>query len=137
MTEIAAQLNSEGYRTPKLRKGYTTTSVRKLVSRCGLTSEPIRLGQLEAGEWSLADLTREIQVPADWLHRWALTGRVCCRQIPPRDLWVIWADGQGSTAVAGACSFDGHSGILASRESKRILFITIIIRGLNREATGL
>ena len=94
MTEIAAQLNSEGYRTPKLRKRYTTTSVRKLVSRCGLTSEPIRLGQLEAGEWSLADLTREIQVPADWLHRWALTGRVCCRQIPPRDLWVIWADGR-------------------------------------------
>jgi hypothetical protein len=35
--EVAARLNSEGYRTPRSRKGYTSTSVRKLLSRCGLT----------------------------------------------------------------------------------------------------
>jgi DNA invertase Pin-like site-specific DNA recombinase len=31
--EVARQLNAEGYRTPHSRKGYTSTSVRKLLSR--------------------------------------------------------------------------------------------------------
>src|SRR5262249_27056424 len=31
--EVARQLNREGYRTPRSRKGYTATSVRKLLSR--------------------------------------------------------------------------------------------------------
>jgi DNA invertase Pin-like site-specific DNA recombinase len=35
--EVALQLNKEGYRTPMSRKGYTSTSVRKLMSRRGLT----------------------------------------------------------------------------------------------------
>ena len=35
--QIAAQLNGEGYHTPRSRKGYTSTSVRKLLSRCELT----------------------------------------------------------------------------------------------------
>jgi hypothetical protein len=35
--EVAARLNDEGFRTPRSRKGYTSTSVRKLLSRRGLT----------------------------------------------------------------------------------------------------
>src|SRR3954451_12728627 len=35
--EVAARLNGEGFRTPKSGKGYTSTSVRKLISRRGLT----------------------------------------------------------------------------------------------------
>jgi len=31
--QVAKQLNAEGYRTPRSRKGYTSTSVRKLLSR--------------------------------------------------------------------------------------------------------
>jgi hypothetical protein len=31
--EVAKQINREGYRTPKSRKGYTSTSIRKLLSR--------------------------------------------------------------------------------------------------------
>jgi DNA invertase Pin-like site-specific DNA recombinase len=31
--EVAKQINREGYRTPKSRKGYTSTTVRKLLSR--------------------------------------------------------------------------------------------------------
>ncbi len=34
IAEVATQLNREGYRTPRSRKGYTSTSVRKLMSRC-------------------------------------------------------------------------------------------------------
>jgi DNA invertase Pin-like site-specific DNA recombinase len=33
IAEVARQLNREGYRTPRSRKGYTPTSVRKLLSR--------------------------------------------------------------------------------------------------------
>ena len=33
IVEVATQLNKEGYRTPRSRKGYTSTSVRKLLSR--------------------------------------------------------------------------------------------------------
>jgi DNA invertase Pin-like site-specific DNA recombinase len=37
IAEVATQLNKEGFRTPRSGKGYTSTSVRKLLSRCGLT----------------------------------------------------------------------------------------------------
>ena len=33
---VATQLNKEGFRTPRSRKGYTSTSVRKLLSRLRL-----------------------------------------------------------------------------------------------------
>jgi DNA invertase Pin-like site-specific DNA recombinase len=33
IAQVARQLNQEGYRTPKSRQGYTSTSVRKLLSR--------------------------------------------------------------------------------------------------------
>jgi len=35
--EVAARLNDEGFRTPRSRKGYTSTSVRRLLSRRGQT----------------------------------------------------------------------------------------------------
>jgi DNA invertase Pin-like site-specific DNA recombinase len=38
--EVARQLNQEGYRTPRSRKGYTSTSVRKLLSRCRQKAKP-------------------------------------------------------------------------------------------------
>ena len=34
IAQVARQLNQEGYRTPRSRKGYTSTSVRKLLSQC-------------------------------------------------------------------------------------------------------
>jgi hypothetical protein len=37
IAEVASQLNTEGFRTPRSGKGYTSTSVRKLLSRCGRT----------------------------------------------------------------------------------------------------
>jgi DNA invertase Pin-like site-specific DNA recombinase len=33
IAQVAKQLNKEGYRTPKSRKGYTSTTIRKLLSR--------------------------------------------------------------------------------------------------------
>ena len=92
--QIAVQLNAEGYRTPRSRKGYTSTSVRKLLSRGELTRGRIPTRQLDRHEWWLPDLARELRMSANKLRDWALRGWVHSRQIPPRGLWVIWADGR-------------------------------------------
>ena len=92
--QIAAQLNGEGYHTPRSRKGYTSTSVRKLLSRCELTHGRIGTRQLDRHEWWLPDLARALQMPVDKLRIWAIRGWVRSRQVPPRGLWVVWADGR-------------------------------------------
>jgi DNA invertase Pin-like site-specific DNA recombinase len=91
--QIVAQLNAEGYHTPRSRKGYTSTSVRKLLSRCELTRERIGTTQLDRHEWWLPDLARAISIPIDTLRSWAIRGSVRARQTQPRGLWVVWADG--------------------------------------------
>ena len=90
--QIAVQLNVEGYRTPRSRKGYTSTSVRKLLSRGELTRGRIGTRQLDRHEWWLPDLARLLPMSANKLRDWALRGWVRSRQIPPRGLWVVWAD---------------------------------------------
>src|SRR6516165_1498149 len=92
--QIATRLNAEGYRTPRSRKGYTSTSVRKLLSRGELTRGRIPTRGLDRHEWWLPELARELQMSANKLRDWALRGWVRSRQVPPRDLWVIWADGR-------------------------------------------
>jgi DNA invertase Pin-like site-specific DNA recombinase len=92
--QIVARLNEEGYHTPRSRKGYTSTSVRKLLSRCELTRDRIGTKQLDRHEWWLPELARAIPIPVDTLRSWAVRGSVRARQVPPRGLWVIWADGR-------------------------------------------
>ena len=92
--QIAAQLNGEGYHTPRSRKGYTSTSVRKLLSRGELTRGRIATRLLDRNEWWLPDLARELQMSANKLRDWALRGWIRSRQVPPRGLWVVWADGR-------------------------------------------
>jgi DNA invertase Pin-like site-specific DNA recombinase len=92
--QIAVQLNAEGHRTPRSRKGYTSTSVRKLLSRGELTRGRIPTRQLDRHEWWLPDLARELEMSANKLRDWALRGWVRSRQVPPRGLWVVWADGR-------------------------------------------
>ncbi len=53
--EVAAQLNQEGYRTPKGRGEFTADRIRKLLSRHGLTEENIFADRLDPQEWWLGD----------------------------------------------------------------------------------
>ena len=92
--QIAVQLNAEGYHTPRSRKGYTSTSVRKLLSRGELTRGRIGTRQLDRHEWWLPDLARALQMPVDKLRIWAIRGWVRSWQVTPRGLWVVWADGR-------------------------------------------
>jgi hypothetical protein len=90
--QIVAQLNAEGYRTPRSRKNYTNTSVRTLLSRCKLTRGRIGTTELGRHEWWLPDLARELQITANKIREWALRGWVRSRQVSPRGLWIVWAD---------------------------------------------
>jgi DNA invertase Pin-like site-specific DNA recombinase len=90
--QIASELNAEGYRTPRSRKGYTSTSVRKLLSRCQLTRGRIATTQLGRNEWWLPDLARALTMSADKLRHWAVRGWVRARQVAPRRLWAVRAD---------------------------------------------
>ena len=50
--------------------------------------------QLDRHEWWLPDLARALQMPVDKLRIWAIRGWVRSWQVPPRGLWVVWADGR-------------------------------------------
>ena len=50
MVQIAGQINSEGYHTPISRRGFTTASLRKLLSRRGLTKDKSGAGRPETNE---------------------------------------------------------------------------------------
>jgi hypothetical protein len=90
--ELAAQLTREGYRTPRTQKGYTSTSVRQLLSRRGLTGGAVGREQLESGEWWLPDLAQKLGVTYNKLRGWALEGKVRARRVVPEGPWVVWAD---------------------------------------------
>jgi DNA invertase Pin-like site-specific DNA recombinase len=90
--ELAAQLTREGYRTPRTQKGYTSTSVRQLLSRRGLTGGAIGREQLESGEWWLPDLAQKLGITYNRLRGWVLEGKVRARRVVPEGPWVVWAD---------------------------------------------
>ena len=68
--QIAVQLNAEGYHTPRSRNGYTSTAVRKLLSRGELTRGRIGTRQLGRHEWWLPELARSLQMSANKLRYW-------------------------------------------------------------------
>jgi Recombinase len=94
MKQLAAQLTREGYRTPRSQKGYTSTSVRKLLSRRGLTGGVIGREKLDRGEWWLPDLASKLGIPCSRLRDWAMRKEVRARRVIPEGPWVIWADGR-------------------------------------------
>ncbi len=94
MKQLAAQLTREGYRTPRSQKGYTSTSVRKLLSRRGLTGGVIGREKLDRYEWWLPDLASELAISSSKLRDWAMRKEIRARRVIPEGPWVIWADGR-------------------------------------------
>lgn len=94
--EIAALLTEEGYRPPKTRTTFNAPMVQALLSRQGLcrkrphapNAEP-----LDAEEWWLSDLARELGIPAPTLHHWRRRGWMHARQLNGvQGRWIVWAD---------------------------------------------
>jgi DNA invertase Pin-like site-specific DNA recombinase len=92
--EIAARLNEAGFRPPKAPGGYTAMSVRKLMSRRGLSDGGKDEGLLGEDEWWVSDLARELEVSGGKLRDWADRGWLRARRVSIHGPWIIWADGR-------------------------------------------
>jgi Recombinase zinc beta ribbon domain/Recombinase/Resolvase, N terminal domain len=90
--QIAARLNGEGFRAPKAPGGYNAASVRKLMSRRGLSDGGKVHGRLGKGEWWLSDLARELGMSDGKLRDWAARGWLRARRSSAHGLWIVWAD---------------------------------------------
>ena len=93
---IAAQLNHEGFRPPRLQAGFTRSGVLELMRRLGLhqrrpkgyNKEP-----LVDGEWWIPDLARQIGMPDSTVYGWLKQGWLKGRkQESPPYRWIVYAD---------------------------------------------
>jgi hypothetical protein len=95
---IAAQLATEGFRTPRQHERFHDGEIQHLIRRLGPRpgldhDHRTGHGSLAPGQWWLATLAREIGMPAatlfGWLKRGWITGRQDTR---PPYRWIITAD---------------------------------------------
>lgn len=86
-SEIATTLNAEGFHPPKRAARFTkeilSRFLRERAARAGVSPRSIIDKQhLEADEWWLADLAKELMMPIATLHRWQRVGWVTSRKVP-------------------------------------------------------
>ncbi len=93
ISQIAEQLNREGFHTPTGRGRIKAPMVIKLLERRGvIPDERANKGLLGDHEWWLSDLADELQTTRSKLQEWALRGWVQGRKTPVQGCWVLWAD---------------------------------------------
>lgn len=95
---IAEMLNQEGYRPPKQTAALGRQSVTEILQRLGLRPVYRRgprnfgVGGPAEGEWWLADLARELRMPAGTLHGWIRQGWIEARKQKSSGRWIVRAD---------------------------------------------
>ncbi len=95
--QIAACLNRDGFYPPKRTDRFNGGMVARLLSRWGLHGprpRPMVDGSiLQANEYWLTDLARELTMPIATLHKWQRVGWVHSRKVAVASgRLVIWAD---------------------------------------------
>jgi hypothetical protein len=96
-SEIAMQLNREGWRPPKRRTTFNSPMVRAILSRraspCPRPHAKEAKDLLGQHEWWFADLAARLDMPAPTLYSWLRRGWVHARQLPgAQGRWILWAD---------------------------------------------
>jgi len=97
-TAIADQLTTEGFRTPHLHERFNPGEIQHLIRRLGLRpgldhDHRTDQGSLRPGQWWLATLAREIEMPTATLFGWLKRGWITGRQdTHPPYRWIITAD---------------------------------------------
>jgi hypothetical protein len=96
-TEIAVQLNREGWRPPKRRATFNGPMVRALLSRRAPPGPRPRgtdaASLLGSHEWWFTDLAQRLDMPHPTLYSWLRRGWVHSRQLPgAQGRWILWAD---------------------------------------------
>ncbi len=96
-SQIAEQLNQEGFRPPKRHEKFGTQGVLGLMRTLNVytprTSKKTEQ-KLAQNEWWLATLAQEIDMSAMTLFTWIRKGWVKAYQQSESKRWVIWADPQ-------------------------------------------
>lgn len=93
ISQIAEQLNREGFHTPTGRGRIKAPMVIKLLERRGvIPDERANKRLLGNHEWWLSDLADELQTTRSKLQEWALRGWVRGRKTPVQGCWILWAD---------------------------------------------
>lgn len=102
-TEIAAQLNAEGFRPPRRRQTFNAVGVRQLYSRAGrLGRWPKQELVLGEKEWWLTDFAAALSICEATLYTWIRKGWVHARRPPgPGGRWIIWADEEELARLRG------------------------------------
>jgi hypothetical protein len=83
-------------------------SVRKLLSRRGLSDGGKDEGRLGKDDWWVSDLARERGVPGGRLRDWAALGRLRARRVSAHGPWIIWADGRERDRVRELLAHSGR-----------------------------
>lgn len=96
-TAIANLLNAEGWHPPKRGETFNGAMVQSLLARLGLRSQrrtPAIEVSREADEWTLAELSHQLDKPQPTLYRWLRRGLLKARQVIQQGhpLWLIQAD---------------------------------------------
>ena len=95
-SQIAEQLNADGFRPPKRRSTFNAAMVCQLIwrhRRSDKRSTAIQGHKLASHEWWFIDLTRHLHLPYPTLYSWVRRGWVHARQLPVNGgRWIIWAD---------------------------------------------
>ena len=97
-SQIAEQLNTEGWKPPKRRLTFNAPMVRCLLNRQGIsigTQKQQHTATIPLGddEWTLKALANKLNMPEPTLYAWIKKGHVRARQIKvnTRSFWIITA----------------------------------------------
>jgi DNA invertase Pin-like site-specific DNA recombinase len=91
---IAAQLNAEGFQTPKQRREFTADVVRGLFPRLVPGTERRSGADLQAPQWTADALARRLKIPIKKLKDWVRCGWVQAIERPFGGVWILHADEQ-------------------------------------------
>jgi DNA invertase Pin-like site-specific DNA recombinase len=89
---IAAQLNAEGFQTPKQRGAFTADVVRGLFRRVASGTQRRGGTDLQPPQWSADALARRLKIPVKKLKDWVRCGWVSAIERPFGGVWVLHAD---------------------------------------------
>lgn len=92
-TEIAAQLNAEGFETPKQHAAFTADVVRYLF-RSNARVQGRNGTDLKPPEWSADDLAARLNMPVKKLKDWVRSGWVRAIARPFGGTWILHANEQ-------------------------------------------
>jgi hypothetical protein len=97
-TQLARQLNAEGFHSPQRGHPFNVGIVRSMLSRNRLTTRPRRDAAADAAlhkenEWWLEELASELEMACPTLQGWCRKGWVHARKVTVAyRRFVIWAD---------------------------------------------